>query len=85
MKTANIRQVRLDLNTVLNWVAAGEEVAISKRGKTVAILSPPKPPEPPAKPRPRPDFVARAKKIFGKGGLDLKNTKEVLDYSRGNY
>ena len=33
MKTASIRQVRHDLNTVLDWTDAGEQVEISKRGK----------------------------------------------------
>ena len=41
MKTATIRQVRHDFGTVLDWVGEGEQVEISKRGKIVALLSPP--------------------------------------------
>ena len=64
MKTATVRQVRHDFGTVLDWVEEGEQVAISKRGKIVALLSPPPTPKP-AKPKKRPDFAARLKRIYG--------------------
>lgn len=64
MKTATIRQVRHDFGTVLEWVQEGEQVQISKRGKVVALISPP-----PAAKRSgagkRPDFAGRLKRIFG--------------------
>jgi prevent-host-death family protein len=46
MKTANVRQLRREFGTVLKWVADGEQVEIVKKGKTIALLSPP-----PAKPK----------------------------------
>jgi len=64
MKTATIRQVRHDFGTVLDWVQEGEQVRISKRGKIVALLSPPPAPKP-RKPKKRPDFAARLKRIYG--------------------
>lgn len=64
MKTATIRQVRHDLRTVLNWVSEGEQVEISKRGKVVALLTPPPAPTR-AKGKSRPDFAARLKRIYG--------------------
>jgi len=42
MKTATVRELRNDYNTLLDWVAAGEEVVITKRGKPVARLVPEK-------------------------------------------
>jgi antitoxin (DNA-binding transcriptional repressor) of toxin-antitoxin stability system len=46
----------------MNWVADGEQVEIVKKGKIIALLSPP-----PAKPKKikLPDFEARRKRIFG--------------------
>lgn len=64
MKTATIRQMRHDLNSVLAWVAEGEEVVVLKRSKPVARLCPPRPPERRVKPK-MPDFAARTKAIFG--------------------
>jgi len=65
VKTANVSQLRRDFGSVLEWIADGQQVEIVKRGKVVAILSPP--PIPPAKPKPfkLPDFAARRKRIFG--------------------
>ncbi len=64
MKTATVRQLRHDFGSVLNWIEEGEPVAISKRGKTIALLSPPPRPKT-RKARKRPDFVGRLKRIFG--------------------
>ena len=64
MKTATVRQLRHEFGTVLNWVEEGEPVKISKRGKIIALLSPPPTPEP-ARSKKRPDFAARLKRIYG--------------------
>lgn len=40
MKTASVRELRNHYNTLLEWVAEGEEVVITKRGKSVARLVP---------------------------------------------
>ena len=84
MKTASIRQVRHDFNTVLDWIDAGEQVEISKRGKVVALLSPPAPAKA-SRARKRPDFAARLKmrdgrRIIPKGVID-----EILADSKGAY
>jgi prevent-host-death family protein len=63
MKTATIRQVRHDFSTVLNWVEEGERVNVTKRGKVVAMISPPAPDK--KRPKKRPDFAARLKRIYG--------------------
>ena len=40
MKTATVRQLRNQYRELLGWVAAGEEVTISQRGKVIARLVP---------------------------------------------
>jgi antitoxin (DNA-binding transcriptional repressor) of toxin-antitoxin stability system len=64
MKTANVRQLRHNFGSVLDWVTDGEQVEIVKKGKIIALLSPP-----PSRPKPKkfklPDFEARRKRIFG--------------------
>jgi antitoxin (DNA-binding transcriptional repressor) of toxin-antitoxin stability system len=64
MKSANVRQLRHDFGSVMTWVAGGEQVEIVKKGKIIALLSPP----PPATGRKKfklPDFEARRNRIFG--------------------
>jgi antitoxin (DNA-binding transcriptional repressor) of toxin-antitoxin stability system len=64
MKTANVRQLRHDFGSVLDWVTDGHQVEIVKKGKVIALLSPPPKPAPPKKFK-LPDFEARRKCIFG--------------------
>lgn len=40
MKTATVRELRNNYNKLLDWVAEGEEVVITKRGESVARLVP---------------------------------------------
>ena len=64
MKTATVRQLRHEFGMVLNWVEEGEPVEISKRGKIIALLTPPPAPKS-VRPKKRPDFAARLKRIYG--------------------
>jgi antitoxin (DNA-binding transcriptional repressor) of toxin-antitoxin stability system len=64
MRTATVRQLRHDFGSVLAWVEEGEAVGISKRGKVIALLSPPPAPRR-TRTRRRPDFLARLKRIYG--------------------
>ena len=82
MKTATIRQVRHDFSTVLDWVGDGEQVAISKHGKIVALLSPPPAAKPQRKPR-RPDLAARLKLRDGGRVIPARVMNDILDYSKG--
>ena len=83
MKTATVRQLRTEFPKVLAWVNAGEEVAITRRRKVVANLTP-------AGERPKqklvlPDFRARLKRIYGDKILPAASTQGILDDSRGSY
>jgi prevent-host-death family protein len=82
MKTATIRQVRHDFSTVLDWVGEGEQVEISKRGKVVALLSPPPAAKPP-RARKRPDLAARLKKRDGGRVIAARAMNDILDYNKG--
>jgi len=64
MRTATLRQLRHDFGRVFAWVEQGEPVEISRRGKIIALLAPPPTPKA-ARPRRRPDFAARLKRIYG--------------------
>ena len=63
MKTANVRQLRHAFGDVMEWVTEGQQVNIVKKGKVIALLSPP----PAARPKKLklPDFAARRRRIFG--------------------
>ena len=81
MKTASIRELKHDTAAVLGWVEAGEPVEIRRRGKLVAVMSPPV--QSSDKAASRPDFEARLKTIYG--GKMLKTTAtELLAEERGD-
>jgi antitoxin (DNA-binding transcriptional repressor) of toxin-antitoxin stability system len=82
MKTASIRQVRHDFGTVLDWVTEGEQVGISKRGKIVALLSPP-PAIRPARARRRTDLAARLKLRDGDRVIPARAMADILDDNKG--
>jgi antitoxin (DNA-binding transcriptional repressor) of toxin-antitoxin stability system len=80
MKTASIRELKHDTNTVLAWVTSGERVEIQRRGKPVAMLSRP---ARKAKAMARPDFAARLKTIYGDKELAFTAT-DLLAQERGD-
>jgi len=40
MKTATVRDLRNHYTRLLSWIAAGEEIVITQRGKSIARLCP---------------------------------------------
>ena len=64
MKKANVRQLRHAFGDVMDWITEGQQVEIVKKGKVIALLSPPAPPGKTKKIK-LPDFAARRKRIFG--------------------
>jgi antitoxin (DNA-binding transcriptional repressor) of toxin-antitoxin stability system len=59
MKTANVQQLPEQWPQILRWVAAGEEVDLTEQDKVVAKVVPP------TTIGEQPDFLARAKSIWG--------------------
>jgi prevent-host-death family protein len=46
MKTATVRDLRNNFGSVAKWIEHGEEITITRNGKTFATLSPAKPEKP---------------------------------------
>ena len=46
MKSTTVRELRNNYSRVLKWVAKGEEVEVTRRGKVVAKVIPPVPAAP---------------------------------------
>ena len=82
MKTATVRQIRHDFGTVLNWVEEGEQVEVSKRGKIVALITPPPPPTRCRAKKP-PDLAARLKLRDGNRVISASVMDDILEYSKG--
>ena len=80
MRTTTVRELRHHFTNVLQWVQEGERVQITKRGKPVAVISPPLPPKP--RKIKWPDFAARAKEIFGDKIISDKQWQELRDYDQ---
>lgn len=83
MKTATVRQLRTEFPKVLAWVNAGQEVAITRRRKIVANLTP-------AGDRPRkkpalPDFRSRLRAIYGDKIIPAEVMAELLADNKGRY
>jgi antitoxin (DNA-binding transcriptional repressor) of toxin-antitoxin stability system len=58
MKTASVQHLPQQWPEILRWVAAGEEVQVMQQDKVIAKVVP-------VSPVPPPDFLARAKAIWG--------------------
>ena len=58
MKTASVQHVPQKWPEILRWVAAGEEVQVTQQDQVVARVVP-------AQPAATPDFLARAKAVWG--------------------
>ncbi|MCZ7637417.1 MAG: prevent-host-death protein [Verrucomicrobia bacterium] len=82
MRTATVRQLRHDFGSVFAWLEQGEPVEIRRRGKVIALLSPPPVPRA-CRARKRPDFAARLKRIYG--DLILPDDVVVADRESRGY
>ncbi|MFI0347581.1 MAG: type II toxin-antitoxin system Phd/YefM family antitoxin [Chthoniobacterales bacterium] len=78
IKTVSIRQLQHDLKTVLEWVAEGANVVITKRNKVVAEMSAPKKAP---KQIVRPDFGKHLQETFSGRILEPSNV-ELLSMLR---
>lgn len=75
VKTASVQQVPEQWPEILRWVAAGEEVQVTQQDQVVARVVP-------AKPVPTPDFLARAKAVWGEAPAG-KPLSTVVSEARG--
>ena len=77
MKTASVQQWPQQWPEILRWVAAGEDVQVTEQNKVVARVVP-------AAPVPQPDFLARAKAVWGEQPPG-KPLSEVVAEARGGH
>jgi antitoxin (DNA-binding transcriptional repressor) of toxin-antitoxin stability system len=80
MRKATVRDLRYRFSLVEDLLGEGEEVQITKRKRIIARLLPV---EPSAAP-PRPDFLARLKKLYREKPLKV-TTAELLASERGRF
>lgn len=83
MKTATVRELRNRYLTVLKWIEAGEEVAISRRGVIIARLVPEKQQQ-----TDRVDWAQSAafrRDRTGERVLTAKESAVLLSENRGNW
>jgi len=73
MKKASIRDLRYRFSKVEELLREGEEIHITKRKRVIARLLPPEPVTPNA----FPDFLGRAKKIFGNKALKVSGAELI--------
>jgi antitoxin (DNA-binding transcriptional repressor) of toxin-antitoxin stability system len=83
MKTANVREVRLNFSRLLSWIDEGEEVEITRRNEVVAWLVPALKKK--ARNKVPPDFRARLAKRDPGGGLKGTTYAELLAEERTRY
>jgi antitoxin (DNA-binding transcriptional repressor) of toxin-antitoxin stability system len=75
MKTADVQQVPQKWREILRWVAAGEEVQVTLHDQIVARVVP-------ARSVMTPDFIGRAKAVWGETPLG-KSLSTVVTEARG--
>ena len=80
MRTASVRDLRYRFSEVETLLRDGEEIQITKRKRVVARLLP----VAPRASGPRPDFLARLKKIYGNKPLRVSGAK-LLAQERDRY
>jgi antitoxin (DNA-binding transcriptional repressor) of toxin-antitoxin stability system len=78
MKSVTVRDLRNNFGRISRWLAAGEEVDITKNGKLFAHLRAATPEK-----VEMPDFLARAKEIFGDRVFTAEETAQMIRDSRG--
>lgn len=81
MKTATVRELRNEYAKLLRWVAAGEEIVITRRGEKIARLLPVKP----ASPK-KVDWTQSAafkRDLSKEPKMSAKVFRELMDYVKG--
>jgi antitoxin (DNA-binding transcriptional repressor) of toxin-antitoxin stability system len=71
MKTATVADLRNHFPKIAAWLAAGEEVRVTRRGKPLAKIVPE---VEPAKPK-RPDFAERRRRTWGGRCLTMEEVR----------
>lgn len=78
MKQTSIRELKHETSKVLAMVESGGTLEVCRRGKPVAVLSPPGR----RRKMEKPDFAARLKELYGEQVLPTTGT-DLITESRG--
>ena len=74
MKTATVRDLRYSFPRIEAWLHSGEQIEITKRGKTIARLAPAT--NPPRR-LVKPDILAQLKEVWGDKVFSGKEVAEM--------
>jgi antitoxin (DNA-binding transcriptional repressor) of toxin-antitoxin stability system len=77
MKTASVQQVPQQWPQIMRWVAAGEEVQVTEQDQVIAKVVP-------ATATPTPDFLTRAKAVWGEAPTGKPLSALVSEGRGGN-
>ena len=82
MKKATVRDLRYDFPKIEAWLAGGKEIELTKHGKPVACISPPKRASA-AKRLKHPDYLARLRRIWGDRVFSAAEVEEMRTFETG--
>lgn len=77
-QTATIGQVKDDFDTILGWIANGDEVTVLRNETAVAKITPAKPKLPPL-----PDYMARMRRLGGNPVTAAGDCERARAYNAG--
>ncbi len=83
MKTATVRELRNNYTTVLDWVSAGEEVLLTRRGIPIARIVPENPARPAKVDWSKSPAVTRDRS--GERMLSAEESAEILREASGRW
>ncbi len=83
MKTASVRDLRTKFPVLARWMDDGDSIAITRRGRVIAHLTPA--PNRNGHTAKKPDIMKRLRGIYGDYVMPQKEARAILDENKGRY
>jgi len=83
MKTATVRDLRTKFPVLARWIEDGQQIEITRRGRVIALLTPPAS-DSPAKVE-KPDIMKQLREIYGDYVMPEEEAQAILDYNKGEW
>jgi antitoxin (DNA-binding transcriptional repressor) of toxin-antitoxin stability system len=83
MKTATVRDLRTKFPVLARWIDSGEPIAITRRGRVIAHLTPAGSGK--GTKAAKPDILKRLHEIYGDYVMPEEEAKAILDYNKGRH